>query len=164
MSETSSDASNVPWQRVDVAAGVSVELPAGRVTRGEYQGVAYAWQPGPAGRLGVWVGAGQGLASWRATFQAVPHLGAATDTTVCGRPATRQEATFDAGPYAVGASLDPDGKVVHEATDHPAMTEVALAFTAADGTPCVATWQVETGQRASHEADAARFFAALTCR
>jgi hypothetical protein len=82
---------------------------------------------------------------------------------VCGRRATRQEATFDAGPYAVGADLDADGKIVHEATDHPAMTEVAIAFTAANGTPAVATWQVETSLRAKHEADAARFFAALVC-
>jgi len=158
------DSSSVTWQRVDVAAGVSVELPAGGVTRGEYQGVAYAWQAGAGGRLGVRVGPGQGLDAWRAVFQAPPQLSPTTPATVCGRPATRQEAQFAAGPHAIGASRDADGNIVHESTDHPAMTEVALAFSAADGTPAVATWQVETSQRASHEAEATRFFAAVRCK
>jgi hypothetical protein len=152
------------WQRIDVAAGVSVELPAGAVTRGAYQGVAYAWRQGASGVFGVRVGPGQGLDAWRAVFQAVPRLSPVAPTTVCGRPATRQEAAFDAGPYAVGVSQNDEGMYVHEATDHPAMTEVAVAFAAADGTPAVATWRVETAARAAHEADATRFFTALTCR
>ncbi len=44
------------------------------------------------------------------------------------------------------------------------MMDVAFAFTAANGTPAVATWQVETNLRAKHEADAARLFAALACK
>lgn len=160
MKQSSAD----PWQRVEVAAGISVELPPGEVTRGEYQGVAYAWRASAGGTLGVRVGPGQGLDAWRALFQAEPHLGAATPVTVCGRPATRQEATFDPGPYAVGVTRDDAGGYTHEATDHPAMTEVAVAFAASDGTPAVATWRVETAARQAHEAEATRFFAALRCR
>jgi hypothetical protein len=152
------------WQRVEVAAGISVEFPPGAVTSGKHEGVAYAWREGAGGMLGVRVGAGQGLESWRAVFQAAPRLTAATSLTVCGRPAMRQEAEFGAGQYAVGVTTDDAGAYVHEATEHPAMTEVAVAFSASDGTPAVAIWRVETTVRKAHEADAMRFFAALQCK
>jgi hypothetical protein len=160
MKESSADT----WQRIDIAAGISVEFPPGAVTRGEHQGVAYAWHTSSAGTFGVRVGPGQGLGSWRAVFQAAPKLGAAITVTMCGRPVTRQEAAFEAGPYATGVSQDDAGAYVHEATDHPAMTEVAVAFAATDGTPAVATWRVETAARQLHETDATRFFAALRCK
>jgi hypothetical protein len=157
-------ANDPAWQRVELTAGVSAELPPGKVTHGDYQGVAYAWQAGPAGRFAVWVGAGQGLAAWRATFQAPPQLTEPASTSVCGRAASRQEARFAAGPYAVGVDHDAAGQIVHEATDHPAITEIAVAFTAANGTPALATWRVDTDARARHEPWLARFLAALACK
>ncbi len=63
--------------------------------------------------VNVWSGPGQDLAGWRARLvNRTPQPGAEEATTLCGRPAVKQEATL-APERATGAYRAPSGDIGH---------------------------------------------------
>ncbi|MEZ4401332.1 MAG: hypothetical protein R3B06_15000 [Kofleriaceae bacterium] len=120
------------------------------------------------GRVGAafvnaWAGAGQDLDGWQARLvNRGPVLGPASDVSLCGRPARRQEAALTAAS-ATGIRRTPSGELGHIEHRMAPQIAVAVAGTTAEGDPLLVTWTIDADQRQAARPDEERFFASLAC-
>jgi len=113
--------------------------------------------------IDVWSGPGQDLAGWRARLvNRKPRHGPETASTLCGRPALRQESAA-AEETATGSYRAPSGDIGHLAHRVPPQVHVALAGTTTSGAPLLVVWSVAADARDALRGDEAHFFAALRC-
>jgi len=114
-------------------------------------------------RIALWAGPGQDLATWRDRLQSIYQVsfGDEQSTTVCGRPARKQEAVVSSAG-ATGAVVGDSGVVGHVYQDATHETHVAVAFTQKN-TEVVLSWAVPTSEREEYKPDEDRLFDSIVC-
>lgn len=163
------DASNMSssktlWQPRSVAAhGITVEFVDGSpVSEGDASEQHFVLQRSEGVLAAVRIGAAMTLAWWRTNFgERRLAFSPESATTLCGRPAVRQEVTVPA-ETATGLVPSPSG-IGHFEQRTPAEVHVAVAGATAKGTAFVATWVVAESERAARRNDEDHFFASIRC-
>ena len=147
------------------AAEISFDVIDGvAVAEGDIGSFHYVSQTRAPVQIDVWIGPDMSLAWWRGRFGSrSPTLGPESAVTLCGRPATRQEVSVPA-QQATGVVQADSGEIGHLHSSTPPEVHVALAGTAASGTPFVVTWRVVAERRDSLRADEAHFLSSIRCR
>lgn len=152
------------WRSHSIAiGGVSLDLVDGQpILEGDAAGFHYVSQAHPPVQLDVWIGPNMSLAWWRGRFGSRDAtIGPESVVTVCGRSARRQEVSVPE-QHAVGL-VPTDTGLGHVEAATPAELHVAIAGTAASGTPFVVSWRVEATQRDALRSDEAHFLASISC-
>ena len=156
----------VSWLRYDSdLLGISLEIPVG-VPRDEGSAgdLRYLLVQHETFQVAAWVGVNQALAAWRARLvNRNPQFATEASTTLCSRPARRQEAAV--GPEeATGLVTDTSGNLGHLQHRIPAQVQVAVAGNLADGTPLLIAWTVTRDRREAYRTDEERFIGSIRCR
>jgi hypothetical protein len=114
--------------------------------------------------VNAWSGPGQDLAGWRARLvNREPQTGPEQLTTLCGRPAMRQEATLGKD-LATGVFRGSGGAIGHIEHQVSPQVQIAIAGTVAGGAPLLVVWTVGVDVRDAQRANEDHFFTSIRCR
>ena len=156
-------ATRLTWRSVDLPFGVTFDVPTtGTPAQGVAGGMSYYLHEAGPIRIGAWTGGPWSLSHWRGVATSGGgQLGPEQTATVCGRTASRQEATMP-GNSATGAFTGEDGQIGH--VEHVEQPEVRIVVSLElAGAPVVIEWAVAAADRDAHRSDEAHFFASIRC-